>query len=95
MKVYEAIEYLKNTSGVLFDPKIVKVFLSFTAVYPAGSRVKTSEDEIAVVLSQNKDFQDRPILRIIKDKDGKFVTEEIIKDMVKIPSLFIKEVLDS
>lgn len=94
MKVYEAVEYLKTYKGVLFNPQIVDVFLSFTAVYPAGSRVRTSDGEIGIVVSQNKDFQDRPILRIVKDRNGNDVKEEILKDMVKIPSLFILEVLD-
>ena len=35
----------------------------FIAVYPAGSHVLTSDGEEAIVVSQNKDFQDRPHLR--------------------------------
>ena len=94
MKLYEAVEYLKNTGGTLFNKKIVDALLSFIAVYPAGSRVRTSDGEIAIVLSQNKNFQDRPILRIIQDSDGNDVEEEVIRDMVKIPSLFITEILE-
>jgi len=94
IKVYEAVEYLKVMSGTLFNPKIVETFLSFTAVYPAGSRVRTSEGEIALVISQNNEFQDRPVLRILKDKNGNAIKEEVVKDMLKIPSLFITEVFD-
>ena len=94
VKVYEAIEYLKTFKGILFDEKIVDALLSFTAVYPAGSKVLTNEGETAVVVAQNKDFQDRPVIRIIKDKNGNDVKEQITKDMIKIPSLFIEEVLD-
>lgn len=94
IKVYEAIEYLKTFKDCQFDGKIVDAFLSFTAVYPAGSRVMTNEGEIAVVVAQNKDFQDRPVLRILKDKDGKDVKEERIKDLVKIHNVFIEKVID-
>ncbi len=43
VKVYEAIEYLKNFKNILFDETIVVIFLGFTAVYPAGTHVITNE----------------------------------------------------
>lgn len=93
-KVHEAIEYLKNFKNIKFDGKVVDAFLGFTAVYPAGTHVLTSEGETGVVISQNKDFQDRPIIRIIKDKDGNAVKGENIKDLVKIHNVFIEKALD-
>lgn len=94
LKVYEAVEYLKSFKNVLFDGKIVDVFLEFTAVYPVGSRVITNEGEEAVVISQNKQFPERPVLRIIKDKNGNDTKEEIIKNMLKQTNLFITTVLE-
>lgn len=94
IKVYEAIEYLKSFKNILFDAKIVDIFLDFTAVYPAGTHVITNEGELAVVVAQNKDFQDRPIIRILKDKSGNDVKEEVFKDMVKIHNIFIDKVMD-
>lgn len=93
-KVYEAIEYLKSFKKVKFDDKIVDVFLGFTAVYPAGTHVITNEGEMAVVLSQNKDFQDRPIIRILKDSKGRTLKEEKILNLVKVHHVFIDKVLD-
>lgn len=92
MKVHEAVEYLKKNKNTKFDGKIVDTFLEFTAVYPAGSRVRTSEGEIGAVLYQNKEFPDRPVLRIIKDKDGKNVDR--VMDLVERDSVFIEAVLD-
>ena len=94
IKVYEAIEYMKNYRNIKFDAKIVDTFLGFTAVYPAGSRVMTNEGELAVVVSQNKEFQDRPIIRILKDKEGNDVQGEVVKDLVKIHNIFIEKVID-
>lgn len=94
VKVHEAIEYLKSFENILFDDKIVDAFLSFTAVYPAGTRVMTNEGEVAVVLSQNKDFQDRPVIRILKDKNGNDVKGEVIKDLVKVHNIFIEKAMD-
>lgn len=93
-KVHEAIEYLKAFRNILFDGKVVDAFLGFTAVYPAGTQVVTNEGELAIVISQNKDFRDRPVLRILKDKDGKTVKENRIKDLVKIHNVFIEKVID-
>lgn len=94
IKVHEAIEYLKFYKNKMFDAQVVDVFLNFTAVYPVGTHVLTNEGEIGVVVGQNKDFQDRPLLRIIKDKNGNIVKKKLIKDMIKIQNLFIEEVLD-
>lgn len=93
-KVYEAIEYLKSFRDKKFDSRVVDVFLGFTAVYPAGTHVITNEGEMGVVLSQNKDFQDRPVIRIVKDKDGNDVEGDVIKDLVKIHNVFIEKALD-
>ena len=92
LKVYEAVEYLRSYKDIKFDGKIVDTFLEFTAVYPAGTTVMTNEREIGVVLYQNKTFPDKPVLRIIKDKDGRSVDE--IKDLGEINNIYIEKVLD-
>lgn len=92
LKVYEAIDYLRSFKDIKFDGKIVDTFLEFTAVYPAGTTVMTNEREIGVVLYQNKTFPDKPVLRIIKDKDGRSVDE--IKDLGEINNIYIEKVLD-
>ncbi len=92
VKVFEAIEYLKIYKDIKFDGEIVDIFLEFTAVYPAGTVVRTNEKEIGVVLYQNKEFPDRPVLRIIKDKDGNSVDE--VKDLIEVNHIYIKEVID-
>jgi len=94
VKVHEAIEYLKNCRNVLFDADVVDVFLGFTAVYPAGTKVMTNEGELAVVIAQNREFQERPIIRILKDKNGNLVKGEVIKDLLKIHNLFIDKIVE-
>ena len=92
VKVYEAIEFLRDFKDVKFDGKIVDTFLEFTAVYPAGSIVKTNERETGIVIYQNKEFPDRPVLRIIKDKNGRDV--DIVKDLIEVNNVYIEEVID-
>lgn len=93
-RVYEAVEYLKSFKNVKYNGKIVDAFLSFTAVYPAGSHVLTNDGEEAIVVSQNKDFQDRPIIRIIRDEDGRKLQEERIVDLVKVLNVYIEKGLE-
>lgn len=91
-KVYEAVEYLKNFKDIKFDGKIVDIFLEFTAVFPAGSTVKTNEGEIGIVLYQNNKFPNRPVLRIVQDKNGNSVN--IVKDLIKVNNIYIEKVID-
>ena len=94
VKVYEAVEYLKTFKNIKFGATIVDTFLKFIAVYPTGSRVRTNEGEVAVVVRQNKEFPERPVLRIVEDKYGKRVEKEVLKDLIKIHHVFIEETLD-
>lgn len=92
VKIHKAVEYLQKYKDVKFDGRIVNIFLEFIAVYPAGSRVRTSEGEVGVVLYQNGEFPDRPMLRIIKDKDGTNVDR--VMDLAEIDNISIEMVLD-
>lgn len=91
VKVYEAVEYLKNFKDIKYDGRIVDIFLEFTAVYPAGTYIRTNEDEIGIVMRQNKQFPGRPVLRIVEDRNGDAVN--IIKDLLEVNNIYIKEVI--
>lgn len=92
-KVYEAVEYLKITRESKFSGEVVEVMLDFTAVYPAGSLVSLNNNEVGVVIKQNRQFPERPILRIVKDSEGKSVEEERICDLLQVHTLFIEKVI--
>lgn len=90
-KIYEAIDYMKINSVRKFDPRIVEVFLQFTAVYPVGTYVKLNTGETAVVLHQNSGNPDRPMLRMVSDSDGNPIEDEI-RDMSRIRTIYIDSV---
>ncbi len=93
VKPYKAIEYLKAFEKEKFDAKMVEEFLKITTPYPNGCQVMTNEGQVAVVLRQNKGFVDRPVIKIIRDKDGNTVSEEKILDLIKEKTVFITDVL--
>lgn len=90
-KVHEAVEFLRTAANQLFPQQLVDNFLNFIAIYPVGTKVKLSTGEEAIVVKQNHAFPDRPIVRIIRDKNGKTVTKEIGRDLVKEASIFVED----
>lgn len=92
MKVYEAVKFLRDNKDIKFEGKIVDILLEFTAVYPAGTIVKTSEEETGIVLYQNRQYPDRPVIRITKDRNGTAV--DVVKDLAEYENLYIDEVIE-
>lgn len=91
MKAHEVIDYIMSNAGVLFDFNVVKAFVDSVAAYPTGTLVITNEHETGIVLRQNPQFPTRPVIRIIKDKNGKKPKEWIEKDLTKELTLFIRD----
>lgn len=92
-RVYEAVEFLKVSKNVLFSEKIVNTLLDFTAVYPVGTLVVLNTNEVAVVVRQNKQFPERPVLNIIRDKNGKALSESLECDLLESKNKVIDKVL--
>ena len=93
-KVWEAVKYIKENKGIKFDEKVVDAFLEFTAVYPTGTIIITNKNEEAVVVSQNKKFPDKPVIKLVKDSHGNKVLNKVIIDLSKVDNVTIKEVID-
>jgi len=92
-RVYEAVEFLKVTKGTLFLEEVVNTLLDFTAVYPTGTVVVLNTGEMGVVIKQNRQFPERPVLRIIKDKTGRTLTEVVKCDLCEVHNVIIDKVL--
>lgn len=93
-KVWEAVEYLKANRGIKYDAEVVNAFLEFTAVYPTGTTVITENNEEAIVVSQNKNYPDKPVIRLVKDSHGSNILNKVLIDLSKVSNVSIKEVLD-
>ncbi|MDE6491852.1 MAG: HD domain-containing protein, partial [Lactobacillus sp.] len=68
VRVHEAINNIRNYSGIWYDADIVSAFLQLIAVYPFGSKVRTNRGELGIVMRQNPHFPERPVIRIVEDK---------------------------
>ncbi len=92
-RVYEAVEFMRIFRGTKFSEECVDILLEFTAVYPAGSLVVLNTGETAVVVRQNKQFPERPVLKIVKDKAGNTVNEEKLFDLLEVKTAYIENVI--
>lgn len=93
-KIYEVIEYLQAMKGILFDQTIVDTFVNHIAVYPSGSGVKLNNNQIAIVVRQNKGLPTRPVVRLLKDEFGLELEEKLELDLSIAPTVFIMETVD-
>lgn len=93
VRVHEAINNIRNYSGIWYDSDIVDAFLQLIAVYPFGSKVRTNRGEIGIVMRQNAHFPERPVLRIVQDRYGQAVHTEMVIDLIKDTTVVIQEVI--
>lgn len=93
MKIYEAIEYIKVHTGMEYDATIANKLLESVAVYPVGMNVLTNKGEIGVVVRQNKEVTDRPVIQMLRHADGTDYEEPVEKDLLKHLTVFIVDTL--
>jgi len=89
LKIYEAIEFLKINSGVKFDAAITNKLLESVAAFPVGITVITDKGEKGVVVRQNKEYTDRPVIRMTFHSDGTPYEENVEKNLMTELTMFI------
>lgn len=58
------IEYIMGNSGTMFDPRLVKLFISKVAPFPVGTTVELSDGRSGVVEKVFSDCCSRPSVRM-------------------------------
>lgn len=94
MKVHEVMEFIIANSGRWYDGEVTKIFNQVVAAYPNGTIVETSTDEVGIVYRQNRGYPTRPIIRMLKNSQGKEYENWVEKDLLKELSLFIKDTIE-
>ncbi|GGA76792.1 HD-GYP domain-containing protein [Ornithinibacillus halotolerans] len=74
---HEAMEFLYSAAVNQFDKKVVEAFKSSVAIYPNGITVELNDKRQGIVISQNKNICDRPIIRIEKDGSSEVTAYEV------------------
>ncbi len=68
------MQKMRHQMAVKFDPFLLKLFNDIIGIYPAGSLVLLTTDEIALVLTNNEHDRARPYVKIAGDRNGLFET---------------------
>jgi len=66
----EVLKKMRFQMASKFDPFLLKLFNDVIGVYPAGSLVLLSTDEIALILTNNEKEPLRPYVKIVGDRSG-------------------------
>lgn len=90
---YMAIEELYGTSGIYYDPEVVKAFVNNIPIYPLGVMVRLSTQEVGIVSNIRKNKGPRPIVKIYYNRVNRPITEDKIVDLGQERTIFIEEIL--
>jgi HD-GYP domain-containing protein (c-di-GMP phosphodiesterase class II) len=68
----EVLRKMMYQMKVKFDPYLIKLFVNIIGIYPPGTLVMLSSDELVVVSRTNPANLARPIVRIVGNRKGTF-----------------------
>ncbi|MFD1849364.1 HD-GYP domain-containing protein [Oceanobacillus bengalensis] len=92
MLPHEGLEILYSGAVNLFDKEMVEAFKKSIVVYPDGISVELSDGRKGIVARQNKHLCDRPVIRIIYDKDRQVDTPYEV-DLSNVMNIMVVSVL--
>ncbi len=92
--ISEAVEYLVGMGYHQFDYDMVRRFIEHVTIYPPGTCVNLNTGEKAIVVDVNKKYPNRPIVRIVADRDGQPVKQPAEVDLTRNNNILINEILD-
>ncbi len=67
-----ALKYMLSKSGILFEPALLKTFVTCVGIVPIGTLVLLDNGSLAVVVRppQDREYSERPTVKIIADATG-------------------------
>ncbi len=68
----QVLKKMRYQMSAKFDPFLLKLFNNIVGVYPAGTLVLLTTDEVALVLTNNESDPLRPHVKIVGDRKGLF-----------------------
>lgn len=84
MSTAEAVARLYEMRGTNFQSQLVEEFIQAIGVYPTGTLVRLSSDEIGFVIEQNPDRRLRPKVVVLMDAQKKMVSKPRIIDLGRV-----------
>jgi putative nucleotidyltransferase with HDIG domain len=75
---------MKRNDGKQFDQHLVRRFVQLIGIYPPGTLVRLSTDEIAIVLQVHAPDPHRPRVQILRDPQGHPVPSQPIRHLWEV-----------
>ncbi len=91
---HHAMKQIVMSSGILFDPVVVKALVSVLGLYPVGSYVYLNTGEIAKVVRANEKAPLRPVVLIVANEKWKPVEVDYFIDLTQRQDLYITSPLN-
>ncbi|MDD5766707.1 MAG: HD domain-containing protein [Candidatus Marinimicrobia bacterium] len=86
---YNAIQKIIESKAKQFSPKIIRALVNGVSMYPVGSLVKLSTDEIARVVSVNTLRPVRPVVEVLEDNEGRKLKTPLRINLETEPLIYI------
>jgi len=86
---YNAIQKIIESKAKQFSPKIIRALVNGVSMYPIGSLVKLSTDEIARVVSVNSLRPVRPVVEVLEDNEGRKLKTPLRINLETEPLIYI------
>ncbi|NLB87882.1 MAG: HD-GYP domain-containing protein [Syntrophomonadaceae bacterium] len=91
--VNQALTVLNRMAGIYLDKNCVTALISNIAIYPIGTIVELSTGDLGVVVDNNKEYPNRPVLKIIYDKSSRKLCSPHEIDLSKLTTVVIRRAL--
>jgi len=83
VKAKDVYHYIVSSSGRLFDEEYAASFSECVAIYPGGTTVKLNTGHIGIVVKVRRKSVERPIVRIVTDRNGKRIDKTYDVDLLQ------------
>ncbi len=74
----DAMKFIVDGAGKLFDPLLARTFMQVLGLYPVGSVVELDTGELALVLRPGEREAARPVVKIVTDKFREPITHRTV-----------------
>lgn len=89
----DAYELILAGSGNSFDEEIVKKFKETFSVFPLGVCLKLSNGAEGYVIKQNKNFPDRPVIRVLYESETRKPIKFYEIDLLQFHNIGVKSII--
>jgi len=79
-------------SGKDFNPQVVQAFRESLILYPENAKVTLNTGEIGVVAAIPVQMPTRPLIRLLFNREGRYVNQETYLDLMQDLTHFIERV---